>query len=199
MERLWPGTPLSALTDDEQATSIAAQVMRQVWRPVPADHTFPSVEDWAGGLQKMRRYFEGGTGPLPTKLVELAEALFAELLGSMAEPVLLHGDLHHDNILTAERQPWLALDPKGLVGEPAYEVGALLRNPFPRLITVPQPGRILARRVDQLAQELGFERERITGWGVAQAVLSAWWSIEDHGYGWEYAITCAELLMELMD
>jgi len=53
---------------------------------------------------------------------------------------------------------------------------------------------MLARRVDQLAAELGFERARIRGWGVAQAVLSAWWSFEDHGHGWEPAIACAELL-----
>ena len=115
----------------------------------------------------------------------------------MAEPMLLHGDLHHDNILSAERQPWLAIDPKGIVGEPAYEVGALLRNPWSVLLDMPQPGRILARRVDQLAEELGFDRARIVGWGIAQAVLSAWWCLEDHYPGWEFSIGCAELLAEL--
>src|SRR5207245_1532988 len=131
----------------------------------------------------------------PADLVEEAERLFAELIPSMAEPpVLLHGDLHHENIVSAERQPWLALDPKGLVGEPAYEVGALLRNQLPEPLDVPETSRILARRIDQLSEELGFERSRLRDWGLAQAVLSAWWSYEDHGYGWEPAITCAELL-----
>ena len=78
----------------------------------------------------------------------------------MAPPVVLHGDLHHFNILAAERQPWLAIDPKGVVGEPVYETGALLRNPWPDLLSLPDPGRILARRVDQLAEELGFDRAR---------------------------------------
>ena len=91
----------------------------------------------------------------------------------------------------------MALDPKGVVGEPAYEVGALLRNPLPQLLTEPRPARVLARRVDQLAEELGFDRERIAGWGLAQAVLSAWWSFEDHGHGWELAIACAEVLATL--
>jgi streptomycin 6-kinase len=54
-------------------------------------------------------------------LLEEAETLFAELNASMAEPFLLHGDLHHENILAAEREPWLAIDPKGVVGEPARE------------------------------------------------------------------------------
>lgn len=194
LERLAPGTPLSALTDDEAATAIAAQVMRQLWRPAPAQHAFPTVEKWAQGLQRLRARYHGGTGPLAAGLVERAEAVFSELLGSMATPVLLHGDLHHDNILAAQRQPWLALDPKGVVGEPAYEVGALLRNPIPWLLRQPDPAGILARRVDQLADLLGFDRRRLLAWGLAQAVLSAFWSLEDHGHGWEPSMAVAELL-----
>jgi len=197
LERLKPGLPLSSLTDDEQATSIAVQVMKQLWQPAPPEHGFPTVAKWAAGLKRLREHFGGSTGPFPTWLIERAEALFAELLDSMAEPVLLHGDLHHDNILSAERQPWLALDPKGVVGEPAYEVGALLRNPIPRIFSVPQLERVLARRVDQLAEELGFDRERILGWGVAQAVLSGWWSYEDHGHGWEPVLALAEKLARI--
>jgi streptomycin 6-kinase len=197
LERLTPGMPLARLTDDADATSIAAQVMRQLWRPVTPDHPFPTVAGWAAGLGRLRARFGGTTGPLPAALVERAERLFADLIGSMGEPVLLHGDLHHDNILTAQRQPWLALDPKGVVGEAAYETGALLRNPAGRVLQAPDPAGMMARRIDQLAAELGFEWERIRGWALAQAVLSAWWSIEDHGYGWEEAMAYAEILAGL--
>src|SRR5687768_14739265 len=130
LERLQPGTMLSTMADDEAATRIGARVMRQLWVPAPAEHNFPTVARWASGFQRLRAMFDGGTGPLPAHLVDLAENLFAELLASADAPVLLHGDLHHFNILSAEREPWLALDPKGLVGEPAYEVGAFLHNPF---------------------------------------------------------------------
>lgn len=213
LERLKPGTPLLAVQDDEEATRIFAQVARQLWIPAPAVHNFDTPHTWAEGMKRLRKRFDGGTGPLPAKIVETAESLFAELLGSQADPVLLHGDLHHWNILAAEAcpapkghrarrsrrgQPWLALDPKGIVGEPCYEVGAWLRNPVGQLFNQPNPSRLLARRVDILAEELGFDRQRIIGWGAAQAVLSAWWSIEDHGHGWEEAIACAELLAELM-
>ena len=194
LERLKPGTPLSSIIKYQRVTSIAAQVMRQLWQPAPPGHSFPTVEKWAAGLKRLRLRFNGSTGPLPARLVEEAERLFEELIGSMDEPMLLHGDLHHDNILAAERQPWLALDPKGLVGEPAYEVGALLRNQLPQDLKTPQASRILRRRIDQFAEELGFDRQRLRAWGLAQAVLSAWWSIEDHGYGWEQAMACAELL-----
>lgn len=201
LERLEPGTRLATLvpTDDARATTIAAQVLRELWQgpgggAPPAGHPFPTIADWGAGMQRMRVHFGGGTGPLPRALVHEAEALFAELLASQGAPVLLHGDLHHDNILAAERAPWLAIDPKGIIGERAYEVGALLRNPLPQLLQLPNPGQAMARRVAQLSEELGIDRARVRGWGLAQAVLSAWWSIEDHGYGWEGAIACAELL-----
>jgi streptomycin 6-kinase len=197
LERLKPGTPLSSLADDEQEMSIAARVMRRLWRPLPAKHPFPTVDRWAKGLERLRAHSGGGCGPFPGWLVSRAEALFRELLASAAEPVLLHGDLHHFNIVAAERQPWLALDPKGLAGEPAYEVGALLRNPMPQILDEPQLGRLLARRVDQMAEELGLDRERLVGWGLAQAVLSAWWSLEDHGHGWEASIAIAQVLATL--
>lgn len=197
LEHLQPGTLLSLLTDDEEATSIAASVMRQMWRPAPAVHHFIPVNDWAAGFHRLRKQFGGTTGPLPSNLVEQAEAIFADLLDSSADPVVLHGDLHHDNILAGQRQRWLAIDPKGVIGEPAYEVGALLRNPIPQLLEIPNLERVLARRADQLAQELELNRERIVGWGFAQAVLSAWWSFEDHASGWEPAIACADVLAHL--
>ena len=191
LERLIPGTPLADLADDEAATAVAAEVMRQLWRPVPPDHPFPTVARWAKGMQRLRAEFDGGVGPFSLRLVEKAERLFAELLGSIEQPVLLHGDLHHWNILAADRQPWLAIDPKGLVGEPAYEVGALLRN---KLDVAPDVRRLTARRIDQLAEALGFDRERLLAWCLAQAVLSAWWSYEDHGSGWEEMMEFADML-----
>jgi streptomycin 6-kinase len=196
LERLEPGTPLVALSevDDARATSAAAAVMRELWRPVPHAHSFPSVADWGRGFRRMRERFGGGSGPFPPKLVDEAEALFAELLDSSAAPVVLHGDLHHGNILAAARAPWLAIDPKGLVGEPAYEVGALLRNPLPQLLNLPRPVRVSERRIAQLAEELGFDRARVRGWGVAQAVLAGWWSFEDTGRGGEFGIASAEIL-----
>jgi streptomycin 6-kinase len=114
-------------------------------------------------------------------LFDKAEKLYAELSASMAEPVLLHGDLHQDNILSAEREPWLAVDPKGVIGEPVFETAALLRNFWPDILSVPDPKSLMARRIDQLSAELGFDRERIYDWGFSQAVLSVVWGIEDTG------------------
>ncbi len=200
IERLLPGATLAplALQNDEQATTIAAGVMQQLWRPIAPGHPFPTIAEWGQGFQRLRAEFNDSTGPFPKRLVEMAETLFADLLQSQATPVLLHGDLHHFNILQAERQPWLALDPQGVVGEPAYEVGALLRNPIPHIFTMPNLKQIQARRADLLADALGFDRQRIIGWGMAQAVLSGWWEYEDHGHGWEPVLALADVLAELV-
>lgn len=193
LERLQPGTMLVKETDDEKATAIAADVMAELWQPPPAGHAFPTVADWARGLERLRATFGGGTGPFPERLVATAERLFAELLASVQEPVLLHGDLHHYNILRAERAPWLAIDPKGIVGERGFEIGAWLRNPLP----ADYPGDLrllLGRRLDIFAERLGLERKRLAAWGLAGAVLSGWWSYEEQGGGWERAFALAEAL-----
>lgn len=197
LERLRPGLSLWDRADDGGATAIAASVMGQLWRPAPVGQAFPSAADWAGGLARMRARFGGGTGPLPTPLVERAEGLFRDLLASPSDAVLLHGDLHHGNILSAARAPWLAIDPKGLIGEPAYETGAWLRNPLPGLLARPNPKAVLARRVAIFADVLGLDPSRVRGWGTAQAVMAAWWVVEDHGGGWGPMIACAELLAAL--
>ena len=195
LERVRPGSKLSGLDDDERATAVAAGIMRELWRPLPPAHAFPTAAEWALGFERLRRRFGGGTGPFDPRLVGAAESLFEELLGSADASVLVHGDLHHVNILSAARRPWISIDPKGLAAEPAYEVGALLRNPGPDRYLDPAVQR---RRVAVLADELSFDPQRIAGWGAAQAVLSAWWTYEDRGAGWESMLACAETLMQIL-
>jgi len=199
LERLKPGIMLVDLcpTKDDEATKIAASIMRKLWRPVTPDHNFKKIEAWFEGLVELRREFNGGCGPFPKNFVETAESLYAELSQSMSEPVLLHGDLHHYNILSATREPWLAIDPKGVVGEAAYEVGALLRNPLD-VLSWPDFDQILGRRVAILAEILDLDQRRILGWGMAQAVLSAWWSYEDNDSDWRSMLPIAEHFNNLL-
>jgi len=182
LERLKPGMPLRTVEHDEAAISAAVELPHRIWHPLPQHHyPFPTVCDWGKGFARLRKLYHGGTGPLPPTLFGKAEKLYAELSASMDEPVLLHGDLHQDNILSAEREPWLAVDPKGVIGEPVFETGALLRNIWPDILSIPDPKALMARRIDQLSAELGFDRERIYNWGFSQAVLSVVWGVEDTG------------------
>ena len=219
LERLKPGVMLVTLEDDEEATHIAADVMQKIWRPaevlesasVAADpwrhwlaenqkqasvlQNFIRLSDWFGGLKRLRARFNGGTGPFNEKLVERVERSVKDFFIENHKPVLMHGDFHHFNILSSERG-WLVIDPKGVIGPAGYEVGPLLLNPWGDLLSGKDYRLMTKRRIDILHERLGFERERIRGWGLAHAILSAWWSIEDQG-DWDYALAFAEMIADL--
>ena len=194
IERVLPGVPLTSEPDDLLATQIAAETMRALRLPVPDQHSFPTTAQWFAGLSRLRNEFDGGTGPLPELVVSMAEDLSTYLLTSSATDVVLHGDLHHDNILSSDQGGWLAIDPKGVVGEPCYEVGAFMRNPIELYTTACGADATVERRFKIFSEVLGFERDRMAAWAFAQAVLSAYWCLEDSGSGWEPAILCAETL-----
>lgn len=182
MERLRPGVSLRTVKNDELAMQIAADVMRKIWHPLPQGHyPFPTVSDWGQAFTHVRQRYQGGTGPFPSAMFDKAEKIYAELCKSMTNVVLLHGDLHQDNILAAKHETWVAVDPKGVIGEPAYEIGAILRNFWPDILTHPNPAALTKHRIDQLAEILGFDRERVYLWGFSQAVLSSLWGIEETG------------------
>jgi streptomycin 6-kinase len=189
-----PGAMVSAIEDDDAATAIAASVMQQLWHRVPPSHPFPTVAKWGQGFARLRARYNGGSGPLPAELVDQAEHLYVELVRSTAQPVVLHGDLHHDNVLSAARQPWLAIDPKGVVGDPAYETSTFIRNQLPEPPAGAETARLLRRRIDQLSEQLNLDRARVRGWALAVTVLAAWENIEDHGRGWEDKIAIADHL-----
>jgi streptomycin 6-kinase len=199
LERSRPGKPVFNLSDDELSTSVASEVIRRLQDTSEKNDAFPTVGDWFQGFQRLRVKFGGGTGPFPKEVIDKAEVLSRDLLTSMEILALLHGDLHHWNILSSEREPWLAIDPKGVIGEPEYETGAWLRNPFPNILEMSNPDRMIARRIDQFADELGFDRKRISGWGFTQAVLAACWSYEDKDDDWESWLTIAELIIKSME
>ena len=195
LERLKPGVMLSTLKNDEQATHIAAEVMQKIWRSAPEADVFIRLSDWFDGLKRLRKMFNGGTGPLTRKLVERTEQSAKDFFAENHQPVLMHGDFHHFTILSSERG-WLIIDPKGVIGPACYEVGPLLMNPWSDLVNMKDYRGMTKRRIDILHERLGFERERIREWGVAHAILSAWWGIEDNT-GWEYSLAFAGMIAEL--
>jgi len=198
LERLRPGTMLAELAarDDDAATGIAAGLMRQLWRPVartPAAHGVRPLAEWFRAFERHRAEY-GGPGPFPGSILSRAEALASELLASVPREVLLHADFHHTNILASEeRGPWLAIDPKGMVGDSGYEVGPFLLNPEPD--GPPKSPALLGRWLDILADALASDRTRLREWAFVYAVLSACWSAENGGDGWQSAIGSAKHLL----
>jgi streptomycin 6-kinase len=168
LERAEPGGRLRDLVPhrDTEATSIAANVMRELSRAAPAD--LPDLVTQARAFDRQP----------PGELTTRAAGLMRELCADAPARVALHGDLHHDNVLRSARGGWLAIDPHGLAGDPGYETAALLFNPEPH-DRDPARTALAPRRAEQLADELAMPLDRVVAWGFVKAVLSEAWTAEE--------------------
>lgn len=196
LERIRPGTDVQDL-EEEVAIEACISVMKQLHTAPLLDAQLPTVQDWWMGFERYRKLYPGSAGPLPENLLIQAEGLYSDLVKSMETSVLLHGDLHHGNVLIGTRLPNIAIDPQGVIGEPAYEVGAFLRNPLPELIARDDLDAVLDTRVGVFSALMNIDKERVASWGFSQAVLSAIWMVEEHGSGWEGTIEIASALYKL--
>lgn len=195
LERACPGDALSGLVAagrDDEATQIVCETMKALARP-PVLTDLPTVEDWGKGFGRYRR---SGDTTLPAGLVDSAEALFADLAASQGERFVLHGDLHHYNIVFDQNRGWLAIDPKGVIGELAYETGAMLRNPIEDESLFARR-HIVERRIEIICNQMGFSPDRILGWAFAQLVLAVIWAIED-GHDPGRGLVTAQLLRSML-
>jgi streptomycin 6-kinase len=193
LERAQPGTMARELVqaDDELATAAAVHVLEQLHRSAPMGCTLPDLEEESDSFAAHLQLH--GDAPVPLDLVRRAGELFDELCATATERVLLHGDLHHDNVLRGARQPWLAIDPHGVVGDPGYDVGSWMYNPDPDERDERLQG-LVPRRIDQLADGLGMDRERVAAWAFVKAVLSCVWSAQDGGRPGSRALDVAHVL-----
>lgn len=180
IERVTPGTPLFKLQANRAATRTAAALMRRLWHRTPrAEHPFPSLTIWFRAFARLRDRFDGGSGPFPAKLISKAEDTFAALDVTSDNKVILHGDLHHANILLSDKREWVAIDPKGIVGDPGYEVGPFMLNQLPDNSPESAIMEILNERLSIFSDELSIERKRLARWAFCHAVLSAVWDFEE--------------------
>ncbi len=176
LERLRPGHDLAGMAlsgRDDEATDVLAGVIGNMspnQSPEAVD-----VESFAGAFE---RYAESGDQRVSPDLLEEAHRRFLRLCASQRRTRLLHGDLHHYNVLFDSARGWLAIDPKGVTGEIEYEIGAALRNPCaePKLFAAASS---VERRLRRFRASLNIDAERALAWSFAQAVLAAVWEVED--------------------
>jgi streptomycin 6-kinase len=112
-----------------------------------------------------------------------------ELLAEPREVSILHGDLHHQNVLDGGERGWLVIDPKGVCGERGYDHAAMLCNPHGE---VPPTATQMIRQVDVVAEAAGLERVRLTRWLLVHAATSAAWCLQD-GFDPKPALAVAEV------
>jgi streptomycin 6-kinase len=179
VERCAPGTTLWEVVDEDEANRIAAGVLRRLWRPVTAGHPFrPLADEAARWADELPGRWERAGRPCERGLVEQAVEFLRAAEPEQGEQVVVHQDLHGGNVLRAEREPWLAIDPKPLAGERESDVASLLRDRRDELARDPGPARRVRHRLDLLAAELALDRERMRGWGIAHALA---WGLDDDG------------------
>jgi streptomycin 6-kinase len=191
LERIDPGSMLAALwaQDDDAATRVAVDLLRKLWRPPESAAGLIALEPWCDAYARNRDVLSHGAPGFPAELFNRADALRGELLASSDRPVVLHGDLHHFNILRSNRAGWLAIDPKGLVGDRCFDVCQFLVNPEPVGVSVNR------RRLNIFCAELDLDPQRTRQWCLVHAVLNACWSFED-GADWSTQVSFAEQTLQ---
>jgi streptomycin 6-kinase len=159
IERCVPGTRLSdaGIDDDPVVAGLVRRLQLEVSNPHPFRLLADEAERWAAELP---RAYDEASGPFERGLLDFALDVYRSV--DRSATYLVNQDLHDWNILSAEREPWLVIDPKPLVGERELEASGLLRN-----------ADSVTRWLDVLA-DLGFDRERARGWGVAHNLAWSW-------------------------
>ncbi|WP_461034963.1 aminoglycoside phosphotransferase family protein [Streptomyces mayteni] len=172
-------TTLAEVADGDEVLRTAGQLSRRL--TVPAPPGLPRLRGQADAWEEeLRRDAAELSHPLTPEVLAAATATVREL-GRDQPDTVIHGDLHPRNILRAEREPWLAVDPKGLAGDPAYDAGTLLKVFALRLLDSDDLPRALRRTLDVYSEAAGLDRERVRRWTQLHAVQAAFWA-RRHGF-----------------
>ncbi|MBY0148873.1 aminoglycoside phosphotransferase family protein [Neobacillus niacini] len=193
LERLVPGKMLSAETDERVVLENYIKVWKAIRKPLPDGASTPSLVHWFRGLTNYRH---SGDSQIKMEHVQLAEEYFKMVMDTSKGPELLHGDLHHENILYAEQHGWMAIDPKGVAGDPYFDVVSFLVN---QLDSKPNPKNILKLRVDTISDQLGLDRKRLLKAAIALGTLYACWGIEDSDPDWEKTYQCVKWFIDFLE
>ncbi|MEP7076266.1 MAG: aminoglycoside phosphotransferase family protein [Acidobacteriota bacterium] len=176
LERVSPGATLRSVCRKDQAgaVTIAVKSLKRVLKPVPNDVTdLISLDSWFDGLKRAIG------AKFPQDYASKALDIYAELSADTKNIFLLHGDLHHDNILSATREPYLLIDPKGMIGHVGYDIGVFLNNHHDWLEWDTRLEGKLDRAVAEFASALDLEPPIIRKWAYCQMVLSWWWMFDE--------------------
>jgi streptomycin 6-kinase len=176
MNRVVPGTMLLEMGDDESQAAIAAKAMSALTTPVPQRHALPAFgEQLRGAIADVRAIHGNGAGPLPERLFALVGQVWNEIEKAKPADVLLHGDLHHENLLYDNDRGWVAIDPKGVIGAPILQVGRFMWNRLPDDEAAMK--QTVQRRSEILAAEINCGAKAVLEGALVDSMLSTCWSV----------------------
>jgi streptomycin 6-kinase len=175
LERLHPDD-LSELWDVEACEVIAGFYSRLHVPALPQLRTVTSyVERWNAGLAALPN-----DAPVPRRLVEQALSLAADFLTDDASTgTTIHGDLHYGNVLAADREPWLVIDPKPMSGDRHYEVAPALWNRWAEVLGSGRVREAVRRRFHAVVDTAGLDEDRARDWVVVRSLHNAYWTLAD--------------------
>jgi streptomycin 6-kinase len=189
LERLQPRM-LSDLPDDEEATQILAELLTRL-SAVQAPPSLRRLEDIAGAmLTEAPALIPLLADPEEQTLVRRCAARLAELVGEPGDR-LLHWDLHYDNVMAAERAPWLVIDPKPLAGDPCFELFPALNNRWDDFTATGNVPKAIRRRFDLMVEMVGLDRDRAVGWTLGRILQNVLWDLE----GGEHAVDAEQVVI----
>ena len=176
LERCRPGTALRmADRHDDEVLDTGSGTALLLWRAPSAADPYERLADvmaeWAAVVEERAATVRV---PVDEAVVAQAAALLRRLPATADREVLLHGDLHPANLLAAEREPWLAIDPKPMRGDPAFDLAPLVLQTG-NLLAAADPATELDRRLDRVAAATGTDPDRIRAWGLARSVDMVVW------------------------
>jgi streptomycin 6-kinase len=175
LERLHP-TDLDSLPVLEACEVVAGLYPRLHVPALPQLRSVASYLDrWTPALRALPR-----AAPIPHRMVEQALSLAADLFTADAPTVMVHGDLHYHNVLAADREPWLAIDPKPMTGDPHYEPAPMLWNRWDEATATGDLRLALRHRFHTLVDSAGLDEELARDWVVVRMVYNAFWELEAH-------------------
>ncbi|CAL9641278.1 hypothetical protein SUDANB60_06309 (plasmid) [Streptomyces sp. enrichment culture] len=178
LERLNAARTLTSVEDDDTAMGILAELQARLVR-VPAPQGLRSLGDiTAEMLEKVPTAVEALADRADRQLLRGWASALAELADEPGDR-MLHWDLHYDNVLAAQREPWLAIDPEPLAGDPGFDLWPALDSRWDDVVMKNGALRVVRRRFDLLTEVLGLDRARATGWTLGRLLQNSLWDIED--------------------
>lgn len=174
MQRASPGTTLKEYFPDQDnpATTIVCQCISNLHQTeIPEQHDFLHLKDLLSILDDDL--------DIPNNILCKARTRRDDLLQSTQKTVLLHGDLHHENLLK-HGESWRVIDPQGFIGDPVFDVCAFIHNPMPELLQHTSPLKVIHNRIASCTHQLGYPKQRIQDWLYVKSVLCWAWCLEDN-------------------
>ncbi|MFF0727318.1 aminoglycoside phosphotransferase family protein [Streptomyces sp. NPDC004134] len=178
LERLEAARTLASLEDDDVAMGILAELQARLVC-VPAPQGLRSLGDIATEmLERVPEAMAALADPEDRQLLCGWASAVNELVGEPGDRIL-HWDLHYDNVLAAQREPWLAIDPEPLAGDPGFDLWPALDSKWDDVVAKSDVSRVVRRRFDLLTEVLDLDRARTTGWTLGRLLQNSLWDIDD--------------------